>query len=115
MGLAPIEIHDDPRRELNKEIHLFESWSNNDMSGAVITVIAVVEGVHRKPQGTIADEVREWTAYWMAFYAPMFVSDTAAYMAKEFRISRTRDRGNKIPRLVAEAMFPRLADYYFRE
>ena len=104
MGLAPLQIVPDPRGEPRKEIHVFESHNHN--GSACVTVIAVVEGVDRAPRAGIDDDVREWTAYWMAH---------ATVVAIEQRIRLTRDRGNKIDRLVAEAMFPRLSDWYFRE
>jgi hypothetical protein len=113
MGLAPLEIHDDPRRDPNKEIHVFES--HNDIGNACITVIAVVEGVERKPRMGLDDDVREWTAYWMAFTIYTTMDRQTTGLQKEDRVKHTRDRGNKIPRQVAEAMFPQLSDYYFRE
>lgn len=107
MGLAPLEIHDDPRGEPRKEIHLFESFTtDSNMQENCVTIVAVVEGEKEKPRGGMNDKVREWTAYMAAY---------PATLDKDCRIAETRARGNKLPKDVAAAMFPRFQANRFRE
>jgi hypothetical protein len=107
MGLAPLQIMDDPRGEPQKEVHVFESFTT-DTSGQenCVTIVAVVEGMKQKPRGGMDDQIREWTAYMAAY--PCTVDQGC-------RVADTRARGNKLPKDVAVAMFPRFQPGKFRE
>jgi hypothetical protein len=107
MSLAPLQIVADPRRDLGTRLWVYETFNMDYDAGLEMctTVIAVVE--YLNPNLTTAiDHVREWTVYWGAYQAST---------PKESRILHTRNYGNKLPKQVAEAMFPRLEDYYYRE
>jgi hypothetical protein len=115
MGLAPLEIHPDPDHRLNHALLVFEA--HNASTQFCLTVVAVVElerdhelAAERRLGGAEAEDVREWTAYWAAH-----PTEHDSEPQQKDRIEYTRRHGNKIPRSVAEAMFPRFTDAYFRE
>jgi hypothetical protein len=114
MGLAPLEIHQDPNHARNYGLLVWEGHSQYSvLEEYCITVVCVVQlgedseiPGHQRLGVANEEDVREWTCYWAAY---------PSTMEQENRIRTTRRHGNKVPRLVAEAMFSRFAGAYYRE